>query len=42
MFDRVLRRFREKIEAGEYPVTVHADDAMDDDGLSVLTLNVQY
>ena len=38
MFDRVLRRLRARIEAGDYVVTTHADDEMDDDGLSVFDL----
>ncbi len=38
MLDRVLRRLRAKIEAGDYVVTVHADDEMNDDGLSVFDL----
>ena len=38
MFDRVLRRLHARIEAGDYVVTTHADDEMDDDGLSVFDL----
>jgi len=36
MFERVLRRIREKIRRREYVVTVHAEEEMDDDALSVL------
>jgi len=38
MFDRVLRRLRARIESGDYVVTTHAHDEMDDDGLSVFDL----
>lgn len=38
MFDGVLRRLRARIEAGDYVVTTHADEEMDDDGLSVFDL----
>ena len=35
MFDRVMRLFRKKIQSREYVVTVHANEEMDDDSLSV-------
>jgi hypothetical protein len=35
VFDRVLRRFRNKVRRREYVMTVHAEDEMDDDGLNV-------
>ncbi len=35
MFDRVLKRFREKIRSHSYVMTVHADEEMDDDELTV-------
>jgi hypothetical protein len=36
VFDRELRRFREAVRIGEYVVTYHGLDEMEDDGLSVL------
>jgi hypothetical protein len=36
VFDRVFRRFREKIRRRDYVMTVHAEEEMDDDGLTVL------
>jgi hypothetical protein len=36
VFERVLKRFREKIRRREYVMTVHAEDEMDDDGLTIL------
>jgi hypothetical protein len=35
MFERVLRQFRDKVRARQYVFTVHADEEMDEDGLSV-------
>jgi len=35
MFARTLKRIREKIRNMEYVVTIHADEAMDDDGLTI-------
>jgi len=35
VFDPLLRRIRTKIAAGEYVVTTHAEEEMDDDELSV-------
>jgi hypothetical protein len=36
VFDRVLKRFREKIRRREYVMTIHAEEEMDDDGLTIL------
>lgn len=36
MLDRTLRQLRGKVRSREYVVTVHADEEMDDDGLSIL------
>ena len=36
MFDRVLRRCRKKIRHRDYVMTVHAEEEMDDDGLTIL------
>lgn len=36
MFDGVLRRFRNKIRSREYVVTLHADEEMDEDDLTIL------
>ena len=35
MFDRILKRMREKIRARRYVMTLHAEEEMDDDGLSI-------
>jgi len=35
MFDRILRRMREKIRTQQYVVTLHADEEMDDDNLTI-------
>jgi hypothetical protein len=36
VFDRVLKRFREKVRRREYVMTIHAEEEMDDDALTVL------
>ncbi len=36
MFDRILQRMREKVRALDYVVTIHAEEEMDDDDLSIL------
>jgi hypothetical protein len=36
VFDRVLRRCRKKIRHRDYVMTVHAEEEMDDDGLTIL------
>jgi len=38
VFDRELRRFREAVRLGEYDITSHGLDEMEDDELSVLDL----
>jgi len=35
MFAKTLKRIREKVRNLEYIVTIHADEAMDDDGLTI-------
>jgi hypothetical protein len=35
MFAKILRQIREKIRNLDYVVTLHADEAMDDDGLTI-------
>jgi hypothetical protein len=35
MFEGVLRQFRQKVHTRRYVVTVHADEEMDEDGLTV-------
>ncbi|MCK4488590.1 MAG: DUF4258 domain-containing protein [Desulfobacterales bacterium] len=35
MFDRIMKRMREKIRTRQYVMTIHAEEEMDDDGLSV-------
>jgi len=36
MHERILRRFRDRIRAKEYVMTVHAEEEMTDDGFSIL------
>jgi hypothetical protein len=38
MHERILRRFRERIRSLDYVVTLHAEEEMDQDGLSVFDL----
>jgi hypothetical protein len=35
MFDRILKQMREKVRTRQYVMTLHAEEEMDDDGLSV-------
>ena len=35
MFEPILRRVQAKVRVLEYVMTVHADEEMDDDGLSI-------
>lgn len=35
MFDRILKRMRDKIRGREYLMTLHAEEEMDDDGISI-------
>jgi hypothetical protein len=35
MFERILRRFRERIRATQFVVTLHAVEELEDEGLSV-------
>ena len=36
MFDHVLQRMREKVRALDYVMTLHAEEEMEDDDLSIL------
>lgn len=38
MFDRILRQLRDRVRSRDYVLTIHAEEEMDDDGLSVLDL----
>lgn len=38
MYERILQRFRDRIRSLDYLVTLHADEEMDEDGLSVFDL----
>lgn len=38
MFERILRRFRERIRSGEFVMTLHAVEEMEDEGLSIFDL----
>ena len=35
MFDRILKRMRELVRTRQYVMTVHAEDEMDSDGLTI-------
>ncbi|HLX63984.1 MAG TPA: DUF4258 domain-containing protein [Planctomycetota bacterium] len=35
MFSRILREFRQRIRDADYIVTIHADEEMDEDGLTI-------
>ena len=35
MFDSVMKRMREKIRTCQYVMTIHAEEEMDDDELSI-------
>ncbi len=35
MFENILHRMRDKVRAGDYLVTLHAEEEIDDEGLSV-------
>ena len=35
MFDKILKQFRDKICANRYVMTIHAEEFMDDDGLTI-------
>jgi len=35
MYDRILRQMREKIQTRQYVMTIHAEDEMTDDDLSI-------
>ena len=38
MHERILQRFRDRIRSLDYVVTLHAEEEMDEDGLSVFDL----
>ncbi|MCB7130015.1 MAG: DUF4258 domain-containing protein [Candidatus Brocadiales bacterium] len=38
MFDRILKRMREKVRTRQYVMTLHAEEEMDDDGLSIFDI----
>lgn len=35
MYDRILRTMRDKVREQDYVVTTHADEEMDEDGLTI-------
>ncbi|MDE0085392.1 MAG: DUF4258 domain-containing protein [Candidatus Poribacteria bacterium] len=35
MFDRILRRIQQKVRTLEYVMSIHAEEEMDDDGLTI-------
>jgi hypothetical protein len=38
MFERILKRMCEKVRALQYVMTLHAEEEMDDDGLSIFDI----
>ncbi|MFQ6094177.1 MAG: DUF4258 domain-containing protein [bacterium] len=38
MFDRILRRIQEKVRTLEYVMAIHAEEEMDDDGLTIFDI----
>lgn len=38
MFDRVLKRMRERVRTRQYVVSVHAEEEMDDDDLTIFDI----
>jgi len=38
VFDRILNQMRNRIRARQYVMTVHAEEEMDDDGLTILNV----
>ena len=36
MFERILKQIKEKIRTREYVMTIHAEEEIEDDGLSIL------
>ena len=35
MYDRILRQMREKVRTRQYVMTLHAEEEMDEDGLTI-------
>lgn len=35
MFERILKRMREKVHTRQYLMTLHAEEEMNDDGLTI-------
>ncbi len=35
MFDKILKKFRDNIRTNRYVMTIHAEEEMDDDGLTI-------
>jgi hypothetical protein len=35
LFDQILRQIREKVRNRQYVMTIHAEDEMNDDGMSI-------
>jgi uncharacterized DUF497 family protein len=35
MFDRILRQIQQKVQTLEYMMSIHAEEEMDDDGLTI-------
>ena len=38
MFDRIMKRIREKIRTNDYIMTLHAEEEMDNDDLSIFDI----
>ncbi len=42
MYERVLRQMREKIRTRQYVMTLHAEEEMSDDALTILMWNERF
>lgn len=40
MFDRMLKRMREKVRTRQYIMTLHAEEEKDSDGLTILDVEL--
>ena len=38
MYDRILSKMRERIRTNDYIMTIHAEEEMDDDGLTIFDI----
>ena len=38
MFDRIMKEMRENVRTNDYIMTIHAEEEMDDDGLTIFDI----